>query len=131
MCGRHACPEQKRSALGAPRHGRRRLAAPPPPVCVCGEWRDSLIKFQATSGASDKGQLRPPRPQPIPQARRARAAGELCAPQARPGPFSSLPAQAQPREGGAAPARVAEAVGVGGAVFYIRVDEMMAREVCG
>lgn len=98
MCGRHACPEQKRSAPGAPRHGSRRLAAPPPPARVCGEWRDSLIKFQTTSGASDKGQPEPPRPQP--NSPGAVSAGSRRALRTSRAPLSvQLAAWAQPREG--------------------------------
>lgn len=98
----------------APRSRLRRVA------------RDSLIKFQATSGASDKGQLGPPRPQPIPQAASAGCWRALRASGASRSLSFCPPRRSRGR--GAAPGRVAEAVGVGGAVvFYIRVDEMMAR----
>lgn len=107
-----------------------RLASPPPPSppllrLVCGEWRDSLIKFETTSGASDKGQFGPPRPQP--NSPGAASAGSRRALRTSRAPLSVLlPVRPGAAEGGgAAPRARGEGRGV-----YTRVDEMMARDVC-
>lgn len=102
-----------------------RLARAPAPLLVCGEWRDSLIKFQTTSGASDKGQPGPPRPKP--NSLGAARAGSGRALRTSRAPLSvQLPARSGAAEGGgAAPGAGGEGRGV-----YTRVDKIMARGVC-
>lgn len=103
-----------------------RLAPAPAPLLVCGEWRDSLIKFQKTSGASDKGQPGPPRPKP--NSLGAACEGSRRALRTSRAPLSVLlPARMCAAEGGGA----APGAGGEGRRVYTRVDKIMARGVCG